>query len=119
MTSKEALSDLYFLAIGEQEHISKCKEIIEKDLDRLERLEAIEDEIEIPLIELFDIYNKLCKQEFVYIKIGNKIKCEYYDYYVIDFKNKEIVAVEYEPVDWLPFKDCGITWALSREELKE
>ena len=39
MTSKEALSDLYFLAIGEQEHISKCKETIEQDLERLEKLE--------------------------------------------------------------------------------
>ena len=34
MTSKEALSDLYFLAIGEQEHVSKCKKTIEKDLNR-------------------------------------------------------------------------------------
>ena len=42
MTSKEALSDLYFLAIGEQEHISKCKEIIEKDLEVLDCLKKID-----------------------------------------------------------------------------
>ena len=39
MTSKEALSDLSFLAIGDENHTIKCKEIIEKDLDRLETLE--------------------------------------------------------------------------------
>ena len=38
MTSKEALSDLSFLAIGDENHTIKCKEIIEKDLDLLSRL---------------------------------------------------------------------------------
>ena len=41
MTSKEALSDLSFLAIGDENHTIKCKETIEKDLDRLEKLERI------------------------------------------------------------------------------
>lgn len=86
---------------------------------KLVKLENIEEEIEIPLIALFDIYKKLCEQKFVYIKIGNEIKSEYYDSYVIDFKNKEIVAMEYKPENWLPFKDYGITWALTREELEE
>ena len=39
MTSKEALSDLSFLAIGDENHTIKCKETIEKDLDQLESLE--------------------------------------------------------------------------------
>ena len=117
MTSKEALSDLYFLAIGEQEHISKCKETIEKDLGRLEKLEAIEDEMGIFLTALFNIYKKLCEQKTVYMKIGHQIKCFEYDYYVIDFKNKEIIGMEYEPENWLSFKDYGITWALSKEGL--
>ena len=39
MTSKEALSDLSFLAIGDENHTIKCKETIEKDLERLESLE--------------------------------------------------------------------------------
>ena len=38
MTSKEALSDLSFLAIGDENHTIKCKETIEKDLDLLSRL---------------------------------------------------------------------------------
>lgn len=41
MTSKEALSDLSFLAIGDENHTIKCKEIIEKDLELLERLKKI------------------------------------------------------------------------------
>ena len=41
MTSKEALSDLSFLAIGDENHTIKCKEIIEKDLERLEKLEKV------------------------------------------------------------------------------
>ena len=36
MTSKEALSDLFFLAIGDEKHTKKCKETIEKDLKVLE-----------------------------------------------------------------------------------
>ena len=35
MTSKEALSDLFFLAIGDEKHTKKCKETIEKDLEVL------------------------------------------------------------------------------------
>ena len=38
MTSKEALSDLFFLAIGDEKHTRKCKETIEKDLKILEIL---------------------------------------------------------------------------------
>lgn len=38
MTSKEALSDLFFLAIGDEKHTKKCKETIEKDLKVLEIL---------------------------------------------------------------------------------
>ena len=38
MTSKEALSDLSFLAIGDENHTIKCKETIEKDLDLVSRL---------------------------------------------------------------------------------
>ena len=84
---------------------------------KLVKLENIEEEIEIPLIALFDIYNKLCEQKFVYMKIGHQTKCFEYNHYLIDFINKEIVCMEYEPENWLPFKDYGITWALSREGL--
>ena len=89
-----------------------------KALNKLCKLEDIEEELGIDLITLFAVYNKLCEQKFVYFKIGYQVKCLYYDSYVIDFKNKEIVCMEYEPTDWLPFKYYGITWALSREGLE-
>ena len=89
-----------------------------QDLDRLEKLKTVEDEIDIYLTTLFDIYKKLCKQKFVYFKIGYQIKCFEYNHYLIDLKNKEIVCMEYEPENWLPFKDYGITWALSKEGLE-
>ena len=38
MTSKEALSDLSFLAIGDENHTIKCKDTIEKDLEVLDIL---------------------------------------------------------------------------------
>ena len=38
MNSKEALSDLFFLAIGDENHTKKCKETIEKDLEILKIL---------------------------------------------------------------------------------
>ena len=59
-------------------------EYIFQDLDRLEKLEAIEEEIEIPLVALFSIYKKLCEQKFVFMKIGHQTKCFEYDYYLID-----------------------------------
>lgn len=85
---------------------------------KLGKLEDIEEELDIELTTLFEIYNKMCKQKFVYFKIGNEIKREYYDYYVIDFKNKEIISVEYEPMGFYSFKDYSKTWALTKEELE-
>ena len=38
MDSKQALKDLSFLAIGDENHTKKCKEVIEKDLEALEIL---------------------------------------------------------------------------------
>lgn len=115
MTSKEALDELRAAAISKW-GLDRV-DIIEKDIGRLEKLESIEDEIGIFLTTLFEIYKKLCEQKFVYMKIGYQTKCFYYNYYLIDFKNKEFVALEYEPENCLPFKDYGITWALSREGL--
>ena len=53
MTSKEALSDLFFLAIGDEKHTRKCKETIEKDLKILEREQYDPADLEA-LIEEFN-----------------------------------------------------------------
>ena len=94
------------------------KTIFNKIYHKLCKLEDIEEEIKIPLVALFSIYKKLCEQKFVYFKIEHQIKCFEYNHYLIDLKNKEIVCMEYEPAEWLPFKYYGITWALSREMLE-
>ena len=125
MKNKETLDELIDAYISWRAY--QTRECIEndyrynkllKELERLEKLEAIEEEIEISLTALFDIYKKLCEKKFVYMKIGHQIKCFYYDYFLIDFKNKEIIGMEYEPDVWLAFKDYGIVWALSREGLE-
>ena len=72
MTSKEALSDLYFLAIGEQEHISKCWETIEEDLERLEKCLnvlklIIRKNVNIVYSKIFDNYEDYSKYFTTYI----------------------------------------------------
>ena len=94
------------------------KILFDKTYRKLGQLEDIEEELDIELTTLFEIYNKLCKQKFVYVKIGNEIRCEYSDYFVVDFKNKEIIGMEYEPINYYSLKDHGKTWALTREELE-
>ena len=73
MTSEEALSDLSFLAIGDENHTIKCKEIIEKDLERLEKLEkAIEilkKTFGLHYILEYDNYNySMAKEEYELLK---------------------------------------------------
>lgn len=85
-------------------------------------LEDIEEELGIDLITLFDIYNKMAKQKYVYIKyidIGKVVKDDLHNgYFVINFKKKEIEEIYYEPCNWYEFKNYGKTWALTREELE-
>ena len=117
MTSKEALSDLSFLAIGDENHTIKCKEIIEKDLDQLEEYRKIEEELGI----VFDINKQLNTKKEIWFKIEDEIeenlRCD--SYYIIDLKHKAFVKIEYEPLDYLYFKDYGKTWALTKEELED
>ena len=94
------------------------KTIFNKIYHKLSQLEDIEEELDIELTTLFEIYNKMCEQKFVYVKIGNEIRCEYNDYFVVDFKNKEIIGMEYEPMNYYELQDHGKTWALTREELE-
>ena len=112
----DATKNGYFIEIKKEENIKFPS--VEQLYEKLARYEDVEEECGIDLVTLFDIYNKLCEQKFIYVKIGNEIKCVYYDYYVIDFKNKEIIGMEYEPMSFYPFKDYGKTWALTKEELE-
>ena len=79
MTSKEALSDLSFLAIGDENHTIKCKEIIEKDLDRLESLEKQNE-----------LLKKDLKEYQAYIKKGVE---EHYEDFMSDY---DLLLQEYQ-----------------------
>ena len=64
MTSKEALSDLSFLAIGDENHTIKCKEIIEKDLDLLSRLVVENGLLKKDLIEYQEYIKKGVEEHY-------------------------------------------------------
>ena len=122
MTSKEALSDLSFLAIGDENHTIKCKETIEKDLEVLKEYKKIEQEIGIDLISLFNIERQLNTKKEIWFKIEDEIDASYRydgDYYIIDLKHKAFVKMVCEPIDYFYFKDYGKTWALIRGELED
>ena len=120
MTSKEALSDLSFLAIGDENHTIKCKETIEKDLDQLEEYRKIEEELGIDLITLFNIDKQLNTKKEIWFKIEDEIEenFRFDSYYIIDLKHKAFVKMVCEPIDYFYFKDYGKTWALTKEELE-
>lgn len=90
---------------------------------KLSKLEDIEEELGIDLITLFNIYNRLCKQRYVYKKFtdtGEVVKVDLDEgYFVIDFKGKQIERIYDEPSNWYEFKDYAKTWAFTREELEK
>lgn len=113
MTSKEALKEYYYCDTDNVMEKSKILyEAIEKDLERLERLEAIEDELGINLITLF----KALKNG-IYVIEDN-------DNYIVKDSIKSIenwvdgwgITTNMEYLELL-FSDYGKTWALSREAL--
>ena len=126
MTSRKALGDLRFNVsmsqdIDYKEANNEC-DIIEKDLDKLSKLEDVEEELGIDLITLFNIYNQLCKQRYVFKKFsdtGEVVKVDLDEgYFVVDFKGKQIVWIDRgEPSNWYEFKDYKKTLAFTREEL--
>lgn len=63
MTSKEALSDLYSLAIGDKNHTKKYKETIEKDL---EILDILKDVFNYKTVQKF--VDNMTKEDFFKVK---------------------------------------------------
>ena len=122
MTSKEALSDLSFLAIGDENHTIKCKETIEKDLDQLEEYRKIEEELGIDLIKAVELCKQVNSKKVVYIKDEwgtYPIKIlDYLDDLDVElfshrlYKNVGGVYVS------LDLYEYGKTWALTKEELE-
>ena len=89
-------------------------------VDKLGKLEDIEEEIGIDLITLFNIDKQLNTKKEIWFKIEDEIEesFRFDSYYIIDLKHKAFVKIEYEPLDYLYFKDYGKTWALTKEELE-
>ena len=119
MTSKEALSDLSFLAIGDENHTIKCKETIEKDLDQLEEYRRIEEELGIDLIKAVELCKRVNSKKVVYtkerwgvdtIKILDELDIELFSHRL--YKNVGGVYVS------LDLYEYGKTWALTKEELE-
>ena len=96
------------------------KTIFTKIYHKLFQLEDIEEELGIDLITLFDIERQLNTKEKIWFKIEDEIEenLRFDSYYIIDLKHKAFVKIEYEPLDYLYFKDYGKTWALTKEELE-
>ena len=120
MTSKEALSDLSFLAIVDENHTIKCKETIEKDLDQLEEYRKIEEELEIDLIKAIELCKQVNSKKVIYIKdewgtypikILDNLDIELFSHRL--YKNVGGVYVS------LDLYEYGKTWALTKEELEK
>ena len=88
---------------------------------KLKILEDIEEELGIDLITLFNIDKQLNTKKEIWFKIEDEIEenLRFDSYYIIDLKHKAFVKIEYEPLDYLYFKDYGKTWALTKEELEK
>ena len=119
MTSKEALSDLSFLAIGDENHTIKCKETIEKDLDRLEEYRKIEEELGIDLIKAVELCKQVNSKKVVYIKDEYGIyPIKILDDLDVKLSNHRLYSNSRGIYMSLDLFDYGKTWALTKEELE-
>lgn len=119
MTSKEALSDLSFLAIGDENHTIKCKETIEKDLEVLEEYRKIEEEIGIDLIKAVELCKQANSKKVVYIKDEWGIyPIKILDILDVELANHRLYSNFRGIYVSLDLYDYGKTWALTKEELE-
>ena len=88
---------------------------------KLELLEDIEEKLGIDLITLFNIDKQLNTKKEIWFKIEDEIEenFRFDSYYIIDLKHKAFVKIEYEPLDYLYFKDYNKTWALDKQTLEK
>ena len=120
MTSKEALDTFYD---GYQYGMNgrSLYDIIKLDLERLEKLEEIEEELGIDLLTLF----KALRQDYIYYKHHYgwddryKINKEYIQgLKYVDDNTPVFWTDDYGEEHMVYIKEYGKTWALTREELK-
>jgi hypothetical protein len=117
MTSKEILAVIKGAFVSMNKDCEEAFNQIERDLEVLEQLQAIEEELGIDLITLF----KAVKNR-VYAKVNTAIikACVGLSYDFDDTKKWALLGFSYgyEAEEWLYFEDYGKTWALTREELE-
>ena len=69
MDSKQALKDLLFLSIGDENYTKKCKEVIEKDLELLKILKKhIYYSKKSRCIRMKDIYKRVTSFDYEELK---------------------------------------------------
>ena len=116
MTSKEAVLELICEAKSvnrDEGRVCFLRKIIEKDLDRLEELEDLEEELGIDLITLF----KALENGVWYKDYKDDDKIKFTDRVEENIGCKEFtVPAKYTTIG-LKFKDYGETWALTKKEL--
>ena len=122
--SNSILKEIEYQLIDEKENLSAnegIKKIPVLATNKLGKLEDIEEELGIDLITLFNIDKQLNTKKEIWFKIEDEIEenFRFDSYYIIDLKHKAFVKIEYEPLDYLYFKDYGKTWALTKEELED
>ena len=122
--SNSILKEIEYQLIDEKENLSAnegIKKIQVLGTNKLGKLEDIEEELGIDLITLFNIDKQLNTKKEIWFKIEDEIEenLRFDSYYIIDLKHKAFVKIEYEPLDYLYFKDYGKTWALTKEELED
>ena len=90
-------------------------------VDKLGKLEDIEEQLGIDLITLFNIDQQLNTKKEMWIKNWDdeiEENFRFSSYYIIDLTHKAFVKMECEPIDYFYFKDYGKTWAVTKEELE-
>ena len=114
MTSKEALSDLSFLAIEDENHTIKCKETIEKDLEELEEHRKIEEEsgIDLTLIQRLKREAWIIREDGVIFEVIGINSNADNALILYNEDNQEMYTSD------LYLYDYGKTWALTKEELE-
>lgn len=114
MRSKEALKRLAERDYLTQREHNEFLNLVKQDFYRLERLEAIEEELGIDLITLF----KALKDGIYVIEENDNYIVEDNIRSIENWKDGWGITTNMENLEFF-FSDYGKTWALTREELEE
>ena len=119
MNSKEALE--YFVALctlNFDKEGAKKVGIIKKDLERLEKLEDIEEEFRINITSSVNLCKKVNSQHFVYTKENWGIDTiRFFDDLDVELLNHRLYSNSRGMYVSLDLHKYGVYWALTKKEL--